>query len=52
MDSFPDDRLENVSYIVMPFLRRMDDPPFNFVGDVLDFADQVVEVSSSRWDIL
>lgn len=45
IETFPDDSLEDVSYLVMPFLRSMDDPSFELVGDILDFADQVIEVS-------
>lgn len=45
IDSFPDDEHEEISYIVMPFLRTMDDPPFDIVNDILNFADQVLEVS-------
>lgn len=44
LDTFDDDTETDVSYIVMPFLRRMDNPPFDMVNDVLDFVDQVVEV--------
>jgi hypothetical protein len=28
----------------MPFLRPSDDPPFDVVEEVVDFADQVLEV--------
>ncbi|EKM49864.1 uncharacterized protein PHACADRAFT_214379 [Phanerochaete carnosa HHB-10118-sp] len=43
VDSFKDDEVDEYSYIVMPFLRKMNDPPFDLVNDVLDFADQVLE---------
>ena len=33
-----------VSYIVMPFLRPADNPPFELVKDVIDFVDQILEV--------
>ena len=49
LDSFEDDVDENFSYIVMPFLRNLDDPPFAIVNDILDFADQALEVS---WNVL
>lgn len=44
LDTFPDDDDPQISYIVMPFLRLIDDPPFEFVNDVVDFADQILEV--------
>lgn len=44
LDVFRDDEDAKISYIVMPFLRLMDDPPFQFVHDVIDFADQLLEV--------
>lgn len=44
LDSFRDEIDQTISYMVMPFLRRMDNPPFETVGDVVDFADQVIEV--------
>ena len=47
LDAFQDDKDEKISYIVMPFLRLMDNPPFETVGEVLDFADQILEVCSS-----
>lgn len=31
-------------YIVMPFLRHVDDPPFETVADVVDFVDQILQV--------
>lgn len=43
LDAFVDDEDEKISYIVMPFLRRMDNPPFDLVNDLLDFVDQVLE---------
>ena len=36
----------NISYMVMPFLRLMDDPPFDYVGEIVDFADQILEARS------
>jgi hypothetical protein len=44
LDTFVDHVDESVSYIVMPFLRSFDNPPFEIVEEVLDFADQVLEV--------
>ena len=34
-------------YMVMPFLRPMDNPPFQHVSEIMDFADQILEVGSS-----
>lgn len=45
LDTFVDARDETISYLVMPFLRLLDDPPFESIGEILDFADQVLEVS-------
>ena len=39
-----DDEDENVSYLVMPFLKTMDEPEFQSPGEVIDFADQLLEV--------
>lgn len=44
IDNFEDPGDESISYLVMPFLRLTDDPPFEVVEEVLDFADQVLEV--------
>lgn len=32
------------SYMVMPLLRAADDPPFQFVKEIVDFVDQILEV--------
>lgn len=45
LDVFEDDANANVSYIVMPFLRNYCNPPFECVEDVLDFGEQLLEVS-------
>ena len=45
LEILQDDEFPEISYLVMPFCRSMDNPPFNLVDDVLDFADQVLEVS-------
>lgn len=41
LDSFADYGNESVSYMVTPFLRPMNNPPFDLVGDVVDFVDQI-----------
>ncbi|KAI0258295.1 kinase-like domain-containing protein [Gloeopeniophorella convolvens] len=43
LDTFVDDADETISYIVMPFLRLSDSPPFDFVEELLDFVDQILE---------
>ncbi|VDB85836.1 unnamed protein product [Peniophora sp. CBMAI 1063] len=42
-DVFVDDEDPSTSYLVMPFLRRPTSPPFEYVGEVVDFVDQVLE---------
>lgn len=44
LDSFSDPDDPKIAYIVMPFLRPVDNPPFATVGDILDFTGQVLEV--------
>ena len=43
IDTF-EDIDKSISYLVMPFLRLTDNPPFEVVEEVLDFADQILEV--------
>ena len=35
-----------IEFLVMPLLRSFDDPPFEAVGEVLDFVKQTLEVQS------
>lgn len=44
LDTFEDPVDKSILYLVMPFLRLTDDPPFEVVEEVLDFADQILEV--------
>lgn len=44
LDAFPDNEDETLTYIVMPYLHEMNQPDFYWVGDVVDFVDQVLEV--------
>ena len=44
LDTFMDSADRSISYIVMPFLRLSDSPPFEAVWDVADFVDQLLEV--------
>ena len=43
---FEDHNNNQVSYIVMPFLRPINDPPFESVKEIIDFVDQILEVFS------
>ncbi|KAI9507602.1 kinase-like domain-containing protein [Russula earlei] len=43
IDTFVDSDDEAISYIVMPFLRLIDDPPFETIAEMLDFVDQLLE---------
>ena len=45
-DHFEDPNDPSTSYMVMPFLRPINDPPFETVRDVVDFVDQMLEVSA------
>lgn len=44
-DHFQDDEDEAISYVVIPFLRAIDDPPFETVDDIVQFCDQILEAS-------
>jgi hypothetical protein len=44
LDTFEDSVNNSISYLVMPFLRLTDNPRFEVVEDVLDFADHILEV--------
>jgi hypothetical protein len=48
LDTFEDPLNKSMSYLVMPFLRLTDSPPFEVVEEVLDFADQILEVRSGH----
>jgi len=48
LDTFEDLVDKSISYLVMPFLRLTDNPPFQVVEEVLDFADQILEVRSGH----
>jgi hypothetical protein len=45
LESFRDPILLEVQYIVMPVLRPFDNPEFCFVGEVVEFVTQLLEVS-------
>lgn len=44
LDHFGDPDDPSILYIVMPFLRFFDSPPFHTVEDCVDFIDQLLEV--------
>ena len=43
---FKDYTNPNVTYVVMPFLRLMNDPPFEYVKEIIQFTDQILEVGT------
>ncbi|KAL6306695.1 hypothetical protein BKA93DRAFT_912475 [Sparassis latifolia] len=43
VDLFEDSDDPTISYMVMPFLRLVNDPPFAIVDDVADFVEQMLE---------
>jgi len=43
LDTFQDEGDGSSSYMVMPFLRAIDEPAFELVDDVIIFADQILE---------
>ena len=42
--SFSDYKFPDVQFMVMPVLRRFDDPEFMYGCEVIDFVSQVLEV--------
>ena len=44
---FKDHNDPEVSYMVMPFLRPVDSPSFEYVKEIIDFTDQILEVTAS-----
>ncbi|KAI0316379.1 hypothetical protein OF83DRAFT_1060461 [Amylostereum chailletii] len=43
LDIFPDVNDPSMSFMVMPFLREINEPTFEYIGEVLDFVDQVLK---------
>lgn len=43
-DAFKDSRTPHIEFMVMPVLRRFDDPEFTMVFEVVDFVTQCLEV--------
>ena len=48
LDTFEDPVDRSISYLVMPFLRLTDNPPFEVIEELLDFVDQILEVRSEH----
>lgn len=44
LDFIEGDEEEYISFLVMPLLRKFNDPPFHFVGEIVDFVQQTLEV--------
>ena len=44
LEIFPDDEDPGVSYMVMPLLRLINEPKFDLVEELIEFADQILEV--------
>lgn len=44
LDVLQQDEDDSLRYFVLPFLRPFDDPPFETVGDAIDYVDQIMEV--------
>ena len=44
IEIFDDPDNDSISYMVMPLLRNASDPPFQYVKEIIDFVDQVLEV--------
>lgn len=47
LDHFQDPEHNEISYMVMPFLHRIDNHPFQLVTQVVEFVDQMLVVSST-----
>ena len=45
---FKDHQNTEISYVVMPFLRPVDSPPFEYVKEIIEFTDQILEVTVDR----
>ncbi|TFY81956.1 hypothetical protein EWM64_g2058 [Hericium alpestre] len=40
---FPDDDDPSISYMVMPYLRLLTEPAFEYVGEIMDAGEQLSE---------
>lgn len=50
LDHFSDSKDPSHTFLCMPWLHKCDQPPFETVGDVVNFVDQVLEVS--LWSVI
>lgn len=48
LNIFKDPQDQELVYLVMPFLRPMCDPSFHQVKEIMEFADQILEVDTSH----
>lgn len=44
LDVLQDPEDGTISYLVMPFLRDVESPPFEIVDDIVQFIDQILQV--------
>ena len=49
---FQDHQNPKVSYIVMPFLRPANNPPFETVKEIIDYVDQILEVRADGTNLV
>jgi len=49
IDVIDDPEDDTKSYVVMPFLRCANDPSFQYVKEIMDFVDQILEVRVNDW---
>ena len=52
IDEFQDSQDASITYLVSPFLRHIDSPPFETVQNMIDFIDQILEVCSLLRDLM
>ena len=52
LDVIVDRQDPSISFLVMPFLRWIDDPEFDTVGSILECIEQLLEVSTSLLQFL
>ena len=51
LDVFEDTFDQDILYVVTPYLRPLDDPPFETVLDVINFVDQTLEVCPFTFEL-
>jgi hypothetical protein len=50
LDYFAKDGESQRGFLVMPLLRKFDDPPFGTVREVVDFVRQILQVIQNPWE--